>query len=247
MYTGLDCFVLPADAENEVGSVNSFSTGAFSQSSSSNTIPLSENLIYDAYHSTHIYQSVPYIDGNGQSRWDLGLDGCWKSSPSMDRADALDYPFCEPELGTHQCLNRDQTLIVQESCALGQFSGHGKGTPRPCRSRVYFSSSPPSRRIICGPPKVGFALNCEVFDVDIHPSNVVAYSMNVNPPLPYRLKSSSLRFQIPEIGVSKLLPDTRFIRAMRDSQTWQTFTTILFNVRTWARATIWGDRVGHSP
>ena len=78
-------------------------------------------------------------------------------------------------------------------------------------------------------------------------SNVAAYSMNANPPLPYRLKSSSLRFQIPEIGVSKLLPDTRFIRAMRDSQTWQTFTTILFNVRTWARATIWGDRVSAFP
>lgn len=30
---------------------------------------------------------------------------------------------------------------------------------------------------------------------------------------------------------------------MRDSRSWQTFTTILFNLRTWARATIWGDRV----
>ncbi|KAF6235680.1 hypothetical protein HO173_006363 [Letharia columbiana] len=77
----------------------------------------------------------------------------------------------------------------------------------------------------------------------VHPSNVVAYSMNANPPLPHRLRSSSLRFQIPEIGVSNLLPDTRFIRAMRDSRTWRTFTTILFNVRTWARATIWGDRL----
>lgn len=77
----------------------------------------------------------------------------------------------------------------------------------------------------------------------VHPSNVAAYSMNTNPPLPYRLKSSSLRFQIPEIGASKLLPDTRFIRAMRDSRTWQTFVTMIFKVRTWARATIWGDRL----
>ncbi|CAD6579722.1 MAG: Altered inheritance of mitochondria protein 24, mitochondrial [Alectoria sarmentosa] len=76
----------------------------------------------------------------------------------------------------------------------------------------------------------------------VHPSNVAAYSMNANPPLPYRLKSSTLRFQIPEIGVSKLLPDTRFIRAMRDSRTWQLFATMLFKVRTWARVTIWGDR-----
>lgn len=91
------------------------------------------------------------------------------------------------------------------------------------------------------------SLEFQTSDADIQYSNVAAYSMNANPPLPYRLKMSSLRFQIPKIGVSKLLPDTRFIRAMRDSQTWQTFTSILFNVRTWARATIWGDRVSESP
>lgn len=77
----------------------------------------------------------------------------------------------------------------------------------------------------------------------VHPSNVAAYSMNASPPLPYRLKSSSLRFQIPDMGVSKLLPDTRFIRAMRDSQTWRTITALFFSIRTWARATIFGDRL----
>lgn len=72
-------------------------------------------------------------------------------------------------------------------------------------------------------------------------SNVLAYTINRNPPLPYRLKSFQL--QIPTFNISSLLPDSRFIRAMRDSRTWQTITRVLFTVRTWARRTIWGDRV----
>ncbi|KAI4180157.1 MAG: hypothetical protein LQ348_005248 [Seirophora lacunosa] len=55
-----------------------------------------------------------------------------------------------------------------------------------------------------------------------HPSNVVAYSMNRNPPQPYRLKSSSFRLQIPNFSLSTLLPDTKFFRAMSDSSTWRT-------------------------
>ncbi|KAK3168046.1 hypothetical protein OEA41_004492 [Lepraria neglecta] len=75
----------------------------------------------------------------------------------------------------------------------------------------------------------------------VHPSNIVAYTINPNPPLPYRLKS--FNFQIPNLGLSRLLPDTRFIRAMRESWTWQTLRRFLFTVRTWARKTIWGDRL----
>lgn len=66
MYTN-DCLTLLAPAEKELGSVNSFSPGAISQSHPSNTIPVSEDIIYDAYHSTHYYQSVPHLDDNGQS------------------------------------------------------------------------------------------------------------------------------------------------------------------------------------
>ncbi|KAL2039571.1 hypothetical protein N7G274_007843 [Stereocaulon virgatum] len=75
----------------------------------------------------------------------------------------------------------------------------------------------------------------------VHPSNVIAYSINPTLPLPYRIKSFNL--QVPNLGVSRLLPDTRFIRAMRESYTWQTITRILFNVQTWARRLIWGDRL----
>ena len=106
-------------AENEVGSVHSFITGAFSQSFSSNTIPLSENIVYNAYHGTHIYQSIPYLNNNGQSRWNFGLDDYWESPSSMDWADALYYTLHEPEHSMHQCRIGDQELIVQEFCTLG--------------------------------------------------------------------------------------------------------------------------------
>lgn len=76
-------------------------------------------------------------------------------------------------------------------------------------------------------------------------SNVLAYTVTQNPPLPYRLKSSSLRFQIPGIDLGSLLPDTKFFRAMRESGTWRAITKIYFTVRTWSRRTIWGDRVSH--
>ncbi|KAL2072366.1 hypothetical protein VTL71DRAFT_11709 [Oculimacula yallundae] len=74
-----------------------------------------------------------------------------------------------------------------------------------------------------------------------HPGNVVAYTITQHPPLPYRLKSSSLRFQIPSLGLGYLVPDVKFFRVMRESSTWRGLTSLLFNLRTSARRTIWGD------
>lgn len=76
-----------------------------------------------------------------------------------------------------------------------------------------------------------------------HPGNVVAYTITQHPPLPYRLKSSSLRLQVPSLGVNYLVPDIKFFRVMRQTATWKTVTQLLFNLRTAARRTIWGDRL----
>ncbi|MCJ1323033.1 Altered inheritance of mitochondria protein 24, mitochondrial [Xylographa vitiligo] len=76
-----------------------------------------------------------------------------------------------------------------------------------------------------------------------HPSNVVAYTITQNPPLPYRLKSSVLRLQIPVIGFGSILPDTKFFRVMRESAIWKALTSFVFTLRTWSRRTIWGDRL----
>lgn len=76
-----------------------------------------------------------------------------------------------------------------------------------------------------------------------YPGNVVAYTITQNPPLPYRFKSANLRFQVPNLGLGYLVPDTKFFRVMRESATWRGLTTLLFNIRTAARRTIWGDRL----
>ena len=76
-----------------------------------------------------------------------------------------------------------------------------------------------------------------------HPGNVVAYTMTQHPPLPYRFKSSNLRFQIPNLGLGYLVPDIKFFRVMRQTETWKFITRMLFNLRTQTRRTIWGDRL----
>ena len=74
-----------------------------------------------------------------------------------------------------------------------------------------------------------------------HPAHVVAYSLSRHPPLPFRLKSSTLRFQIPTL--TGWLPDTKFFRVMRDTDTYKFLAKFLYSLRTAARRTIWGDRL----
>ncbi|GAB7360959.1 hypothetical protein MBLNU230_g0942t1 [Neophaeotheca triangularis] len=75
----------------------------------------------------------------------------------------------------------------------------------------------------------------------VHPSNLIAYAMMQNPPQPYRFKSNLLRFQVP--SMTAWLPDTRFWRTMRESTAWNFIRNSAFVLRTWARKTIWGDRL----
>ncbi|EPE26803.1 TRAP-like protein [Glarea lozoyensis ATCC 20868] len=91
----------------------------------------------------------------------------------------------------------------------------------------------------------------QIYQVDLkpgeqyvaHPGNVVAYTMTQNPPLPYRLKSSNLRFQIPNLGFTSLISNIKFFRVMRETSTWRGITKLLFSLRTATRRTIWGDRL----
>jgi hypothetical protein len=76
-----------------------------------------------------------------------------------------------------------------------------------------------------------------------HPGNVVAYTITQNPPLPYRFRASNLRFQILNLGLGYLVPDTKFFRVMQDSSIWSGLKKLLFGLRTAARRTIWGDRL----
>jgi uncharacterized protein (AIM24 family) len=85
----------------------------------------------------------------------------------------------------------------------------------------------------------------------LHPAHVVAYSVAKNPPLPFRIKSTSLRLQVPGLPPSvkkaagKLVPTgfAKFWTAARQTDTYQFVARLLFSLRTGARRTIWGDRL----
>ncbi|KAI1139105.1 mitochondrial biogenesis AIM24-domain-containing protein [Hypoxylon sp. FL0543] len=74
-----------------------------------------------------------------------------------------------------------------------------------------------------------------------HPSHVVAYTVTKQPPLPFRFKSSGIRFQVP--ALTSWLGETEFLRNMRKTETYKFLSRVLFSLRTTARRTIWGDRL----
>jgi uncharacterized protein (AIM24 family) len=74
-----------------------------------------------------------------------------------------------------------------------------------------------------------------------HPSNVVAYTITRTPPLPFRFKSSGIRFQVP--SVTALLDNIKFFRSMRTTETYKFLSRVLYSLRTTTRRTIWGDRL----
>ncbi|KAI1634263.1 mitochondrial biogenesis AIM24-domain-containing protein [Biscogniauxia mediterranea] len=75
----------------------------------------------------------------------------------------------------------------------------------------------------------------------LHPANVVAYTLTKSPPLPFRFKSSSIRLQIPSL--TTWFETTKFIQNMRETEFYKFTSRLLFNLRTAARRTIWGDRL----
>ncbi|KAL9595449.1 MAG: hypothetical protein Q9219_006440 [cf. Caloplaca sp. 3 TL-2023] len=77
----------------------------------------------------------------------------------------------------------------------------------------------------------------------IHPSNVLAYSITRQMPLPYRPQSSFFRLQIPYLKLSGLIPNTKFFQVIRGSSTWKTLARSFYWTRTWFRKSIWGDRL----
>lgn len=76
-----------------------------------------------------------------------------------------------------------------------------------------------------------------------HPSNVVAYTASATPPLPFRFASSSLRFNVPDLGFGSLLQNVRFFREMSRTAAWRTTASVFHTLKTWLRRSIWGDRV----
>ncbi|KAF2416526.1 hypothetical protein EJ08DRAFT_99732 [Tothia fuscella] len=78
-------------------------------------------------------------------------------------------------------------------------------------------------------------------DYVVHPSNVVAYTMTQFPPLPYRFRSTTLKLQVPSL--TGWFPETKFFTEMRKTAVYKGVFGVAFTLRTWARRTIWGDRL----
>lgn len=77
-----------------------------------------------------------------------------------------------------------------------------------------------------------------------HPSNVLAYSLSSSnaPPTPYRFKSTSINLQVP-IVFGNFFPSSKFVQNIKKGETYKFFASIAYRIRTWARRTIWGDRL----
>jgi hypothetical protein len=45
------------------------------------------------------------------------------------------------------------------------------------------------------------------------------------------------------MSLGALIPDIKFFQEIAKSTTWKTLAQLFFNIRTWARRSIWGDRL----
>ncbi|EWC45556.1 hypothetical protein DRE_05414 [Drechslerella stenobrocha 248] len=78
----------------------------------------------------------------------------------------------------------------------------------------------------------------------LHPTHLLAYSIGVERPKPYRLAQTTLRFQLPKISMLQgIVPQSKFLDTMAKTETWQTITSLFFNVKTWLQRIVWGDRL----
>ncbi|KFY71668.1 hypothetical protein V499_08146 [Pseudogymnoascus sp. VKM F-103] len=146
-------------------------------------------------------------------------------------------------------LNGTVDWMVTQRNALLAWTGHTLSvTPRANTSMniAHWGNSQ-----IRGRGLVAFSGSGQIYQVTLkageeyvaHPGNVVAYTMSEDPPLPYRFKSSNFRFQVPDLGFTRLLQNVKFFRVMSETKTWRTVANLAYTLRTSARRTIWGDRL----
>lgn len=81
-------------------------------------------------------------------------------------------------------------------------------------------------------------------ELAVHPSHVVAYSVDRNAPVPFRFRSSMLRLTVPSVPES-LIPKglAKFWKDTRETGAYKFLAKLLFSLRTTARRSIFGDRL----
>ncbi|KAH9905704.1 mitochondrial biogenesis AIM24-domain-containing protein [Xylariomycetidae sp. FL2044] len=150
---------------------------------------------------------------------------------------------------TFSVLHLDGTTdwIVAQRSALLAWTGHTLAVTPRIQSRLpiaHWGSSELTGRGLAALSAPGHIYQLTLADGEefvARPSHVVAYTMNKNPPLPFRFKSSTITLQIPSL--STWLETTKFIQAMRQTETYKFMARLMFRLRTTARRTIWGDRL----
>ncbi|KAI1807507.1 mitochondrial biogenesis AIM24-domain-containing protein [Daldinia bambusicola] len=150
---------------------------------------------------------------------------------------------------TFTVLHLDGTTdwMVTQRSALLAWTGHSLNVTPRIQTRLpiaFWGSSELTGRGLAALSAPGhiYQLNlAEGEEIVVHPSNVVAYTITKNPPSPFRFKSSGIRFQVPSL--TTWLGETKFLKTMRDTQTYKFLSKVLFSLRTTARRTIWGDRL----
>ncbi|KAI1437338.1 mitochondrial biogenesis AIM24-domain-containing protein [Xylaria sp. CBS 124048] len=150
---------------------------------------------------------------------------------------------------TMSVLHLDGTTdwMVSQRAALLAWTGHTLAvTPRIRRQLplAHWGSSELTGRGLAALSAPGHIYRLTLGDgeeIVLHPANVVAYTITKQPPLPFRFKSSSIRFQIP--SVTTWLETTKFVQNIRQTETYKFIARTLYIMRTTARRTIWGDRL----
>ncbi|KAI5793885.1 mitochondrial biogenesis AIM24-domain-containing protein [Peziza echinospora] len=86
----------------------------------------------------------------------------------------------------------------------------------------------------------------------VHANNLLAYSLNtpLSPPTPHRLPATTLTLQIPHLRIPSslsrrilpTLPTPALLTTLAHSKTYKTLARLAWNIRTWSRRTVFGDR-----
>lgn len=214
--------------------------GTLPPSSCWNTFPLSTNCLHHSSHPPHLHQISQYFHDCCTTRWHHRLDARWQIITGLDGPNACYQAGHKHQDGMHLAYAGGRQLIRAVTRTLGVFDSDWTRSPRFGRTGLDLGGAIAARRILYCPSEVCLFAIPSFSGLRLF-SHVVGYSMNRSLPMPYRLKSSSLRLQIPD--VSAYIPESRFMKTVRESAIWQMIGKTFFAMRTWTRATIFGDRV----
>ncbi|KAF2201202.1 hypothetical protein GQ43DRAFT_455906 [Delitschia confertaspora ATCC 74209] len=146
-------------------------------------------------------------------------------------------------------LDGRQDWIVAQRQALLAWTGHTLSLKPKINSKLSFAYW--GNTYVTGRGLIALVGSGQIYQVQlkagesyvVHPSNVVAYSVSQIAPSPFRFKSTNIRFQVPDLGLVSIVQNVKFFRVMSETPTWRTLSSFVASLRTWARRSIWGDRL----